>query len=69
MTKLPKIRRLHIFAIFPEKHGIMKLIFLPADKHKGSLQVSSITLGLRSQACQYQAISSEYLQEKWETGS
>ena len=47
----------------------MKLIFLPADKHKGSLQVSSITLGLRSQACQYQAISSEYLQEKCKTGS
>ena len=29
----------------------MKLIFLPADKHKNVLQGDSITLGVDSQAC------------------
>ena len=47
MTKVPKIIILHIFAISPEKHG-GKVDFLPANDHDHFLQVSSITLGLRS---------------------
>ena len=50
MPKVSKIRSLHIFAIFPEKLGD-EVDFLPADKHKSFLQVDSITLGFRSQAC------------------
>ena len=41
---------LHIFAISPEKRG-WEVDFLPANKHKNFLQVDSIALGLRSQAC------------------
>ena len=50
MPKVPKIRSLHIVAMPPEKHG-GEVVFLPANKHKSLLQVDSITLGLRSQAC------------------
>ena len=50
MSKVPKIRSLHIFAIFPVKHGGWSC-FLPANKHEGFLQVDSITLGLFSEAC------------------
>ena len=50
VPKVPKIRSFHIFAISPEKAWGMKLI-LPADKHESFLQVDSITLGVRSQAC------------------
>ena len=51
-TGMPKVLKisLYIFAISPEKHGV-RLIFLPANKHERFLQVDSITLGLRSQAC------------------
>ena len=34
-----------------KKAWVMKLIFLPADKHKTFLQIDSITLGVHSQAC------------------
>ena len=50
MSKVPKIRSLHIFAISPEKHG-GEVDFLPENKHEHFLQVDSISLDLRSQAC------------------
>ena len=50
MPKVPKIRRLHIFAISPEKHG-GEVDILPENKHESFLQVDSITLGFCSQAC------------------
>ena len=50
MSKVPKIRSLHIFAISPEKHGA-EVDFLPANKNKSFLQVDGITLGVGSQAC------------------
>ena len=50
MSKVPKIRSLHIFAICPVKHWGWSC-FLPANKHERFLQVDSITLGLFSQAC------------------
>ena len=55
MSKVPKIRSLHIFAISPEKHG-GEVEFFPANKcesflHESFLQVDSITLDLLSQAC------------------
>ena len=50
MLKLPKISNLHIFAISPEKHG-GEVDFLPENKHEHFLQVDSISLDLRSQAC------------------
>ena len=39
-----------VCAISPEKHG-SEVDFLPANKHESFLQVDSIALGLRSQAC------------------
>ena len=50
MPEVPKLRRLHIFAISPERHGC-EVDFLPANKHESFVQVDSITLGLLSQAC------------------
>ena len=50
MSKVPKIRNWHIFAISPEKHGV-EVVFLPVNKHESFVQVDSITLGMRSQAC------------------
>ena len=50
IPKLLKIRNLHIFAISPEKHG-GEVDFLPENEHEYFLQVDSITLDLRSQAC------------------
>ena len=50
MSKVRKIRSLHIFAISPEKYG-GEVGFLPANKHKRFLQFDSIFLSLRSQAC------------------
>ena len=47
MPKVPKIKSLHIFAISPEK---LEVDFFRVDKHKVSLQVHSITLGVHSQA-------------------
>ena len=50
MSKVPKIRSLHIFAIFPEKSiGYDEVDFLLADKHKSFLQVDNINLVARSQ--------------------
>ena len=45
--KVPKIRKLHIFAISPEKYGGGEL----ANKHGSFLQADSITFGLLIQAC------------------
>ena len=50
IPKVPKIRSLHIFAIYPEKRG-SQVGFLLANKHESFLQVDSITLGLRRHAC------------------
>ena len=50
MPKVPKIRSLHIVVMALEKHG-GEVVFLSANKHKSLLQVDSITLGLRGQAC------------------
>ena len=50
MPKLLKIRKLHIFAISPEKHG-GEVDSLPENEHEYFLQVDSITFDLRSQAC------------------
>ena len=43
MSKVPKIRSLHIFAISPDKHG-GEVDFLPANKHESLQQVDSMTL-------------------------
>ena len=55
MPKVPKIKSLHLFAIYPEKHGGggrgCEVDFLPANEPESFRQVDSITLGLRSQAC------------------
>ena len=50
MSKVPRVRSLHIFVIFPEKHRGWSW-FLPADKDESFLQVDSITLDVLSQAC------------------
>ena len=50
MSKVPKIRNWHIFAISPEKHG-GEVVFFFFYKHESFVQVDSITLGMRSQAC------------------
>ena len=47
MPLVPKIS-LHIYAIFPQKHGESSW-FLPAAKHNSFLQDDSITLSVRSQ--------------------
>ena len=49
MPKVPKIRSLDIFAMFPEKMG-NEADFLCADKHESFLQVDNINLGVCSQA-------------------
>ena len=52
MPKVPKIKSLHLFAIYPEKHGGgYEVDFLPANEPESFRQVDSITLGLCSQAC------------------
>ena len=53
---LPKIRRVHIFTISPEKHG-GEVDFWPANKRKRFLQFHSITLGLCSQVCNIFVVS------------
>ena len=51
MSKVPKIRSLHIFAISLENHGGRRgtgeVDFLPANEHESFLQVDSIILDLR----------------------
>ena len=53
--KVPKIRKLHIFAISPENYGGGggggEVDFLLANKHGSFLQTDSITFGLLIQAC------------------
>ena len=49
LLKVPIIRSLY-FTTSPEKHGC-KVDFLLTNKHESFLQVDSITLVLRSQAC------------------
>ena len=53
MPKVPKIKSLHLFAIYPEKHGGRgwEVDFLPTSEPESFRQVDSITLGLRSKAC------------------
>ena len=57
MPKVPKIKSLYLFAIYPEKRrgggggGGCEVDFLPANEPESFRQVDSITLGLRSQAC------------------
>ena len=47
-TGMPKVLKISLY-IFAKAWG--EVDFLPANKHESFLQVDSITLGLRSQAC------------------
>ena len=50
VPKVPKIKSSHIFAISPERCGD-EVDRLPADKHRKFLQVDSVAVGVRLQAC------------------
>ena len=50
MPNVPKIKSLHVFAVSPEKRG-NEVDFLLVNKRESFLQVNSIPLGMRRQAC------------------